>query len=958
MWFLLSLQAVESRTYRLLAVRVDFPYEDPDHDTTSGQGKFDLSDYYDETETVLQEQYRNPWDVPPHDLRYFDNHLTALRNYWRTVSEDRIDIVWDIYPRANDAAYTLSNKFYKYGNGRTKEETYAKLVGLLDEALLACKDAEGSNVDFSAYDTFMIIHAGIGSETSGNLNDIPSAFITKKDIEAYLDTPLVIDGHAVDNGIVVPEMTAANGYGGLNGILAQMFGYRLGLPSLSNNEDGLPAAGGWCLMDTGAMSFGHATRGFIPTHPCAWSKTDLGWIDPVTVTSDTTLHIAATHIDNGLPRALKIPISGDEYLLIENRIRYAPRDSLPGVTFSDSDSSGVWLSVDHYDAYIPGSGILVWRINDAIIREKRADNTINDDRYRRGVDLLEADGREDIGALIGFGDSRGEYTEGHDDDTLKKGGTTSLGPNSKPDTGSMWGGRSGITVRTESEPGDVMSVTITFTGPLPGFPVALNGTGRLTALDFDSDGAEELIVSDDDGWKFVSSTGAVSSPIPYHTSHPAAVRQADGSRSLVSIDTGNGSRITVLKRDGSINTINYEIPGYELAAFLGYPVAAGGTANHEGILLYATMNRLSGAPAGLLVYSDDISAGQPYTVTLPDTVSLKGMTAVYPRISLLGSGTTIINLTLDDATPTTAVLDAESSWGPVMADFDRDDEYETAVVTSRGIVYYETDGSVRTAHISSPPVNEPAVADIDNDGYPDVVVSTSKEIYAFSRDGIPLNGFPFKMPPGDTDERFISAPVIADLDDDGMLDIAICTSNSRMISYRVNGQPTRGFPLAIRGVVTGSPCLFRLDSSGALALAYITENNELMAHDLGTKAENEHLPWPMWKGGPGLVSAFLNKDISSGVRTTADFEAYCYPNPITAGVGTFRVTPPSATNLTITLYTADGIKVFERKLTRSEIVPGVPNEVAFDVSRLASGLYIARIETDLKTVLYKVGVLR
>ena len=74
------------REYHVLVIRVDFPYEDPDHDTTTGRGKFDLRDYA--TDPAVREQYVNPWDIPPHDSRYFSNHLAALGNYWSAVSED------------------------------------------------------------------------------------------------------------------------------------------------------------------------------------------------------------------------------------------------------------------------------------------------------------------------------------------------------------------------------------------------------------------------------------------------------------------------------------------------------------------------------------------------------------------------------------------------------------------------------------------------------------------------------------------------------------------------------------------------------------------------------------------------------------------------------------------------------------------------------------------------------
>src|SRR3989339_1666458 len=218
-----------TREYMILAVRVDFPYEEPDHYTTTGRGKFDLRDYYGDLK--VQNEYAHPWDIPPHNKKYFENHLEALKNYWETVSENKIKISYDVWPKDVNSAYTMSQVFWKYGNGRTREQTNQKLAELLKEALETCKNREGVNVDFSKYNTFLVFHPGVGRETSDGINDIPSAYLTMDDIRKYISTSLSIDGKSIDNGIIVPEMSSTNGIAGLNGIMAQMFGFRLGLPS-------------------------------------------------------------------------------------------------------------------------------------------------------------------------------------------------------------------------------------------------------------------------------------------------------------------------------------------------------------------------------------------------------------------------------------------------------------------------------------------------------------------------------------------------------------------------------------------------------------------------------------------------------------------------------------------------------------------------------------------------------
>ncbi len=932
---------------RVLAVRVDFPYEDPDHETTSGRGTFDLRDYHAPDADALRAHYLHPWDIPPHDRTYFEYHLQALNNYWSTVSEGRVTVSGDVWPRDPERAYTMSQKFYKYGNGRRKEQTAEKLVGLLTEALAACKAAEGAAVDFSRYDTFMVIHAGIGSETSGMLNDIPSAFVDSLDIFTQHGGPLVIGGVEIKNGMIVPEMVATNGAGGLNGIMAQMFGHYLGLPSLSDTDDGMPAAGGWALMDTGAMAWGARTRGFVPTHPMIWSKIELGWIEPVIVTADTIIDIAATHIDRGIPRAVKIPITADEYLLLENRYTSAPRDSLASAVLSDADTAGVWLAADNYDAYIPGSGILAWHINDAIIRARRTDNTINDDIYRRGIDLLEADGRQDIGAPIGFGDPRGEYAEGHADDTYKSTGRSMLSPITTPDSGSMWSADSGVIVTVKSPPGEVMTVQIDFEGRMPSFPAA-DPVRMVTAADLTGDGADELIVSHGDSAATVYAANGTVLANLVSAAHPVVSRDpVTGDLILVTTDTSGWVAYAVTSVAQSVRM----------------------TAPHDAatpVSLHGYLSASSVADSGVFTVYDSggqsfiesFTAGAPpaiFALPLGRTVQPDGI-AANGHIALIAAGIRLYEADFVTDRVTERVLPASCLGAPVVVDLDRDGSHETVVPVSGGLAIIDIEGGITLLPLPAEPTGSPAAADIDGDGYPEVVVAAGKRLYAFTREGTPLAGFPFDLPPGMADERITSPPIIADLDGDNRLDIAVATSAMRLVAFDPRGDPTPGFPITLRSAVASAPCAF-VREGGVLGIAYATVE-DMYARAFGVNVSSGELPWSMAGGGPGLSGMLETGDIMNPVRTSAPFSAYCYPNPVTGRAATFRIVPSGPTDCTIQLYTADGIRVFERRIAAAEIEPGVPNEVRIDATRLASGLYLAVVRTRQHERIFKVGVLK
>ncbi|MFC1541524.1 T9SS type A sorting domain-containing protein [Candidatus Latescibacterota bacterium] len=940
--------AAFSEEYNILLIRVDFPREDPDHYTTSGLGVFDLRDYH--TDPDVREEYTHPWDIPPHNKQYAKNHLEALRNYWLAVSENRIDISYEVWPKESDSAYTMSNEFYKYGNSRSIEQTFEKIAVLFEEAFETCKGIEGDAIDFSKFDTFMVMHAGLGRETSGGIiNDIPSAYISVEDIELYLGKSLSFDGITLDNGIIIPEMASTNGIYGLNGIIAQMFGFRLGLPSFSNNKDGISSVGGWSLMDTGNMGYGYNTLGYIPSHPSIWSKIDMGWITPITVTTDTTIDVSATHINGSLPRAVKIPINNDEYLLIENRYNYSPADSLPeSITFSGSDSTGVWTKVGHYDAYIPGPGILIWHVNERIIEANRAENKINDDPYRRGLSLLEADGRQDIGTILLFGDK---------EDTFKLSGNNVLSPFTNPDSGSMWGADSGITVTVNSDPGEVMNVTLNFTDYLSGFPLYIGTESDITSADLNNDGVDEFIVSHNDSAFVYSLDGSLIGSIE-NPGHPAAgYNEMTGSYDLFP-HFGKTSGLSYYHMTDS----NLDMRSY------GFALSLEGTHIWEGnsALIYSQNKWINIFPFRHIDLGGRVTSnlwGNSFYDTefgyrFPDSTGVTSFAVTDDYIAAFTGSNTLYSGYLTSDELSFSPLDAGKTTGPLLVDLDRNGVYETAVTADNDLRMYNIDGTYERITLPDTPVGDPVAADIDIDGYPEIIVCTEKQVYAFRTSGIRVENFPFNLPPGDNSEIITSPPVIVDLDGDGNLDIACATSNMRLVSFNPQGYPTSGFPKTVHGVITSSPCIFRLDSAGGLGLAYITANGTLIAHDLGTAADDDLYQWPMWKGGPELTSAFLSSKIPSEITTTAPFEAFCYPNPITGDYGTFRITSSGATYCRITVYTVDGRIVFKGYRGQSDIIPGVANEIRMNADDLSSGLYIAKIETRQKTLIYKLGVLK
>lgn len=164
------------------------------------------------------------------------------------------------------------------------------------------------------------------------------------------------------------------------GVFAHEFGHAFGLPDLYDTvrANGISQGlGNWCLMASGSWG-GDGQSPQRPSHMSAWAKSFLGWIQPRLLdkaAGDLTA-FALKPIQDDRTAALKVPISATQYYLIE----YRPKKG--------------------FDSNLPFAGVLVWKVNDTVLNAALPNNTVNGDAANKGVDLIEADGRNDLDKAI------------------------------------------------------------------------------------------------------------------------------------------------------------------------------------------------------------------------------------------------------------------------------------------------------------------------------------------------------------------------------------------------------------------------------------------------------------------------------------------------------------------------------------------------------------------------------
>ena len=528
-------------TLRVLAIRIDF--EEDTLMTTTGDGGF----FYELPDTIDSEDWLV--DPPPHDSLYFADQLLAMRTYFERFSHGKLSFTGyhnrgpnsggDIYPLGERAAYHIPYPIWhvNYGNDDNERLNQTLTQLFVDAWNLANEDPE---INVSNYDIFLIFHAGAGNEFDTGYDttphDIPSVVIGQVDLAEYVNLPtgIPMQNGNILKGAILPETQRQDGIDvGMLGTVCAQVGFLIGMPHLYDTETGDPGIGLLGLMDRGFGGY----FGLAPTPPSAWMRAYMGWEDVVTI-REGEVRLGALHLpdsvfdtDLTLHRLVRVPINENEYYLLEARRRDPQEDSLTYAYDRDGDrlilnddytieldpsNTGEMtspISIEDHDFDLPASGMLIWHIDESVIRANIADDHLQNNRDRRAVDLEEADGTEDIGEEYEFlqaGDGA-EYGVREDawyvDNELWRESNNSsfvtFSSSSVPSTDANSGGATHIEITDFSSIGDTMTAIVGNDWRIDGFPETLpyeySTHVELLTADLDGDGNSEVVICGNDG---------------------------------------------------------------------------------------------------------------------------------------------------------------------------------------------------------------------------------------------------------------------------------------------------------------------------------------------------------------------------------------------------------------------------------------------------------------------------
>ena len=1000
-------------TVRVLAVMVQFQ-QDTDA-RTSGNGQFDLT-------AVTAADV--PVDAPPRDGAYFGHHLVFLSSYFRQTSKGKVVIQPTLVPQV----ITLRDVMGRYSPAKNAPNT--PVADLARDAWRAA-DSLGLVADFAGFDAFIVFHAGVGRDIDlvSSLGydptplDIPSLYLGPgafQDAHGRPGIPVRGGAFLVPNSIVIPETESRTVPGptgdvflefSINGLLCASFGNYLGLPDLFDTKTGRTALGRFGLMD-GQSIF--SFNGVFPPEPSAWEKYWLGWIDPIPVPAGTSvLSLPAVALADSIYR---IPIGAREYYLVENRSRDPQRNGqritmvTGGTTvvktfardtvgfnaynYDIAALSGSVVEVEDYDWSLPGGvddegtfydgGILIWHIDEGVIAAGLASNSVNANPDRRGIDLEEADGSQDLGQEYAFLTAGSGSETGTPLDFWYQGNGSPVNKNrfdahTMPAALSNDGGLAHVAMKDFSIRGPRMSVTLTIGDaqvmPLAGFPKKTRRSLPANALTVAAlpSGAPALIVTTlttvppelrVNGASIASTSADVYA---WSLDGKPALRggSADG-RIIADAGAGEGflSGVTVadLNEDGVVELLT-TVSGTG-TSFRAYTFA---DANADSSADQVFTLPLTGLPAvsPIATRTFCVVAGErgrvqwitrqgtlheSEMVLLDSTASVAGVSRYPSAYAVLITGTdgtvalratgfpiarVLVDRTLSLGRPIAGPA-ASASSGTTM---------QVAVATTDGLVYL-LDGSLDTVpgfpvHAGNSMTDPPVLADVNGDGLRDVVAFADSRVFVWNASGVLLDNFPVSLPSGDT---LMSAPIVADVNGDGLPDVVGGTKHGLVVAYDRTGKSVPGFPL-VAGTGRQSVAVFTSTDSIIVAAAS-GDDGSVSAWLTGKTSlplKAERYPWPQYQHDQERAGLDTTNTVGTPLADTffPSSRAYNWPNPAYDGRTMIRYYVRESANVRITIYDLAGDLVAS---LNGPGVGGMDNEVVWDLSGVQSGVYFAHID--------------
>jgi len=948
-------------------------------------------------------------DYLAHDTAFIDRWMLHLSDFFADASHYQYELNYTIHPNV----ITLPQPLAYYG-GDTSEKIDARIAQMARDLV----DAVDDGVDFNQHGGLIIFHAGAGQESDINgirTDLIWSTFLTRKSLQAAFAPDndnypglSTNDGANLINIVIVPEHEYQDYFPGegeqdaeaylfsIYGVLTHQFAHIIGLPTLFDNDSGNGTSqgiGNWGLMGTGVWN----ASGYVPAQLSAWSRMLLGWETPITISSDATGLLVDHFLDHaeGRNRLYKLPITGSEYFLIENRQQNPdgsldPYSSTPSYSFKllpegEQDYYDNYPLLPYFnfmenryigsewDFFLPGlggpvppgqgmlqdgSGLLIWHIDEQIIAQNFTSNfdrnRINADSRHKGVDLEEADGIQHLDTAI-----YDPYKWGSPFDAFRQdnneyfGNPIFNGLMSLPTAESYYGGVP-LEIYEIGPNGNQMSFSVRFSWRLS---AGYTGPNPINAaiIDLDNDGEDEIFYAMPDGalyaWKdeqLMPGFPKQRLPVTQHYTWDGVnlylPMQLESLARMYMMDEGDGQY--VFTQSG--------------ATWASHPV-------DTGSLIYLPLALATGSQ--LLSY-DKSSALTSEVLNLDSSIA-SNLVWFRDQLSFLSldSGSYYKLWTYNPASgsSTSIMLDipADSTVvGIFKAPLVRDSQNgELILQSSKAIYVLDENGEVLPGfpfihdYVGTAPLT---LADLDGNGSLDIILGTENGVVVLDYAGQRMS--PELLAGISSEEGGFSAGALAyDIDLDGKPELLGSFGNNQLKVWDSSFTVESGYPVSFAERSRNLPLISKGSDGGSYVWS-AADNGSIF---------RKALPNPLPDSAQALWccefadlsrSASLDPGILPNTFESQSLfvpeELYIFPNPlkpIYANQLTLNVMTNRDTPLDVRIYDISGNLVFSQKSVAKAYLRN-RETIRIPAERLASGVYITVVKAGKESRRLKFAV--
>jgi hypothetical protein len=277
---------------------------------------------------------------------------------------------------------------------------------------------------------------------------------------------------------------------------------------------------------------------------------------------------------------------------------------------------------------------------------------------------------------------------------------------------------------------------------------------------------------------------------------------------------------------------------------------------------------------------------------------------------------------------------------------------------------------VRVAGNGTSKTPSPALADMNNDGFLDIVqAGTDGLLHVFDRNGVPLAPVNNARYSSMTSSACESSPVVADINGDGWNDVVVGSEDATLTAISgQNGQTLAGFPIPLNGEVRGTPAVGDIDGDGKTEIVLAGWDKNLYVWDYDFPfSPNFPPPWPQFhhdamRTGFASNPVFVGVDPAQGETPRSIEFAVPQPNPARAGTRVRWAVPADRVGamLDVSVYDLSGrrLQTLAHGVARSGRFSEQWNLHDSRGSAASAGVYFVRLSLGPEIRTQKLVVLR